>query len=264
MDTEQFWQENKRFITTLLAGLLVFFIGNTIVNRLYKGGIDAANGATARALRDLRGELYTASDRGLAEDENAALKMSYDTIVEAAAFRPRPEFSVKSSETAKQDYNFAVEAMRERLSDLASQRRAFLPDGLDLEFLQTTNVDAIERHLHAVDLLERALATALDSGVRRVRRIGIELDPAFRSRRGLGAIERTKVTVDTESTAEAVTQWLATVETPEEGAAVTSIRGQALPIESLEMSRVSTKDDEVRTVVTFLVVRVHEVEEAEE
>ena len=261
MDTEQFWQENKRFILTLAAGMLVFFIANATIERLYGSPIDAARTATTRATRDLSGDLYSASDRALAEEENAALLRGFERVVDSAAFKPRPSFHPTSDETAKSEAIFAMEGLRERLRDLASQTRTRLPDGLDLDSITTTNVDEIERRMHAMDLLERALSLALQAGVRNVRSISIDLDPAFRSSRGMGPIEKTKIMIDVESTAEAVTRWLALVETPDQN---DPMRSQALPIESLEMQRVSTKEDEVQTDVTFLVLRVHEIEEEEE
>ena len=261
MDTEQFWQENKRFILTLAAGMLVFFIANALIERVYGAPIDAARTATTRATRDLSDDLYSSSDRSLAEEENAALLEGFERIVQSAAFRPRPAFHPTSEASAKSEAIFAMEGVRERLRDLASQTRTRLPDGLDLDAITTTNVDEIERRMHAMDLVERALSLALQAGVRNVRSLSIDLDPAFRSSRGMGPIEKTKVTFDVESTADAVTRWLALVETPVED---DPMRSQALPIESLEMQRVSTKEDEVQTDVTFLVLRVHEIEEEEE
>lgn len=261
MDTEQFWQENKRFILTLAAGMLVFFIANATIERLYGAPIDSARTATTRAMRELSDDLYSSSDRELAEQENVALAAGFATVEESAAFKPRPEFRPSSAEAAKSEAIFAVEGVHERVRDLASRSRTRLPDGLDLDAITTTNVDEIERRMHAVDLLERALSLALRSGIRNVRSISIDLDPAFRSSRGIGPVERTKVTIDVESTAEAVTRWLALALTPDPN---DPMRSQALPIESLEMQRVSTKEDEVQTDVTFLVLRVHEVVEEDE
>ena len=159
-------------------------------------------------------DLYTLTDRALAEDENELLTASYAEMVEAVAFQPRPGFIADGSTAVKNIYTSAVERVRQRTADLASRNRAMLVDGLGLEMVQTTNVDEIERHLHALDMLERALVLGLESGVRRGRRVEIDLDPAFKSRRGLGAIERTKVSVETVSTADAVTRWPAMAETP--------------------------------------------------
>lgn len=264
MDLNEIWQEHKRFIITVVAGVLIFMIGNSVVASLYDGDISAEKGKMSRSASRLKGNLYTASDRALAESENDLLRASYDEMVAAVAFKPRPGFTGDSAATIKFAYGNAVEGVTDRLQDLASRNRALLVEGLGLETLTTPNVDEIERHLHALDMLERSVALALQAGVRRIRRIEIDLDPAFATRRGLGAIERTKVSIDAVSTAEAATRWLALAETPiastGEGTAGELIRSQPLPIGELDMTRVSAKDDEVRTNVTFLVVRVHETE----
>ena len=104
--------------------------------------------------------------------------------------------------------------------------------------------------------------------MRRGRRVEIDLDPALKSRRGLGAIERNSVSVETVSTADAVTRWLAMAETPlpatGEGGPGELVRSQPLPIHDLELTRVSAKDDEVRANITFMVVRVHDLDTGEE
>lgn len=268
MDLNEIWQEHKRFIVTVVAGLLTFFIANSVVNSLYDGDITRKLGTIRNSRAKLGKNLYTPTDRALAEDENELLTASYAEMVEAVAFQPRPGFIADGSTAVKNIYTSAVERVRQRTGDLASRNRAMLVDGLGLEMVQTTNVDEIERHLHALDMLERALVLALESGVRRVRRVEIDLDPAFKSRRGLSAIERTKVSIETVSTAEAVTRWLAMAETPlpatGEGGPGELIRSQPLPVHDLELTRVSAKDDEVRANITFMVVRVHDLDTGEE
>ncbi|MEM9802141.1 MAG: hypothetical protein AAGA20_17585 [Planctomycetota bacterium] len=262
MDLNEVWQENKRFITTMGAGLLVFLIGWMVIEGLYSDDIQRIQIANSRERSKLKDAMFTADDRELARDENEVLQEGYATVSEAAAFRPRPEFVLDPSKGEPQNVYFtAVENVRERLTDLASRKRAFLPDGLDLEMVKTRNIDAIERNLHAIDLLERTLVLALESGVGQVRGVEVRLDPAFRSRRGLGAIEKTQVTIDAISTPQAAARWLMATQTPADGGAESSVRLQPLPIESRDARRASNREELVRTSVTFLVVRVNEVEE---
>ncbi len=263
MDLNEIWQEHKRFILMVAAGFLTFFVANSVIEGMYRADIRSALRGVSKDRQTLADELYRASDREAAELENDALRVGYDKLVAASAFRPRAEFDLAQTPGTPQNaYITAVERLEDRLLDLASQKRAILPDGLGLETVQTLNVDLVERHLHAVDLLERAVQMALEAGVRRVRRIDVSLDPAFKSNRGLGAIERTKVQIETDSTAEAVTEWLTLAETPvgpDGGGTAASVRLQPLPFQDLEMSRVSNKENEVRTSITFVVVRVHEL-----
>ncbi|QDV06463.1 hypothetical protein Poly30_19730 [Planctomycetes bacterium Poly30] len=271
MDASEVWQENKKFIITVGSGLFVFLIGTMVINSLYMGDISNIQRATSKAQRELSGEMFSASDLGMAEDENEALRKLYETARAAAEFRPRPEFMLDpSGGSAQAAYQTAQALIRDRLGDLASRKRAFLPDGLDLEMQKTRNVDALERHMHALDMLERTLVLALESGVRQVRAIEIKLDPTFQRGRGLGAIERTEVTLDCVAPSEAITRWLSLCETPlaaadSESSSLAAIRAQALPVRELDLkSSQSKKDDDVRARVTFDVVRIHEIEEADE
>jgi len=263
MDLNEIWQEHKRFILTVAAGFLTFFVANSVIEGMFSADIRSANRTVRGDRAVLASNLYKADDRETAELENESLRRGYEELVAAAAFRPRPDFDLSQATASPQNtYITNVERVEDRLVDLASQKRAFLPDGLGLETVQTLNGDVVERHLHALDLLERAVEMALEAGVRRVRRIDVNLDPAFKSSRGLGAVERTTVQIETDSTAEAVTEWLALAETPlaegDTGLAA-SVRLQPLPFRDIEMSRVSTKENEVRASVTFVVIRVHEL-----
>lgn len=273
MDLNEIWQEHKRFIVTVAAGLLVFFIADSMVVSLYRGDIDAQRRSALDSKRRLAGSssdgLYTATDRELAEAENDVLRAGYGRMVEAVAFLPRPGFGLADAESSpKFLYQTAAEEVRGRLQDLASRSRAMLPDGLGIETVDTLNVDEIERHLHALDMLERVVTLALQAGVRRIKRIEIDLDPGFTSARGVGAVERTRVRVEAESTADAVVRWLGMAETPlpttGEGGPGELVRRQPLPVADLELRRVSSKDDEVQSNVTFVVVRVHELEAQED
>lgn len=266
MDLNDVWQENKRFIVTVGAGLIAFFIGWMVIDGMYLGDLRAVGRKSLRAIRDLNQELYSVDDRELARAENEALLASYERIAGAIEFVPRPEFQLEGADTSPQNvYSTMVETVRNRVGDLASRRRAFLPDGLGLEPRATANVDAIERDLHALDLLERALVLAVDSGVRQVRDVRILLDPAFTRRRGMGAIERTTIEVEVSAKPETVTRWLVRCETPIAGdssmsdAALVALRSQALPILSVDMQSQRSKAGELRAKVTFLVVRIHEL-----
>ena len=270
MDASEIWQENKKFIVAVGSGLLVFLIGDMVINSLYARDIRSTQSKVAKARRELGTEMFGAADLSQAEGENEELQRLYTMAQTASEFVPRPEFTLAASGSPQAAYQTAQAVVRDRVGDLASRKRAFLPDGLDLEMLKTQNVDALERHLHALDLLERSLVMALESGVRQVRSVEIKLDPAFKRGRGLGAIELTEVTMDCTAPSEAITRWLAMAETPlddasPENARMAAIRAQALAIQSVDLkSSQSKKDDDVRARVTFNVVRVHEIEVEEE
>ena len=95
-----------------------------------------------------------------------------------------------------------------------------------------------------------------EAGVKQIRAIKVDLDPAFCSRSGLGALEKTRVEFSMVADAEAVTRALSNTQ----GARY----GQVLPIEQFEIKSARSKKDEVRVDVTFLVVRLRESAGADE
>lgn len=261
MDLDEIWQEHKRFIVTVFAGMAVYFIGGTVLQSVYGAEISSARTAVARSRSALRDGMYDRADQRDAEEQNAALRERFAALESAVAFRPREGFTIPTDapDVAQNTYLTAVERVTADLEDLASRTRAALPDGLGLEMLETRNVGAIERHLEALDLLERATAMALDCGIRRIRSVRVELDSAFRAGRGFGAVERTTVSMELEGSPENVARWLAMVETPAEGdAPLAELRTQALPIQTLEARRASTKRSDALCNVTFVVVRLYD------
>ncbi|MEL6905295.1 MAG: hypothetical protein AAFP22_07815 [Planctomycetota bacterium] len=260
MDLNEIWQEHKRFIVTLCSAALLFFIGTTVVESVFGADRRAKSKAIAESARVLRDPHFTASDRRDAAELKEQLEERTRALEDAVAFVPRPGFLIETRAPAAAQNAFmdAGERLRSRLGDLASRRRAVLPDGLGIEMPGSRNVDVYERHLHALDLLERSLEIGLESGVRRVRNVRIELDRAFKTGRGLGPVERTEVTIEVEGDPEAVTAWIAACETPAEGArSGVDVRGQALPISSIEIRGASVKRSDLLATVTFLVVRIH-------
>ena len=84
MDLNETQQEHKRFIVTVVAGLLTFFIANSVVDSLYDGDINKKQGTIRRAGRSWPRTSTPRTDRVLAEDENE-LTASYAEMPEAVA-----------------------------------------------------------------------------------------------------------------------------------------------------------------------------------
>ena len=250
-----YWQENKRFLSLVGYGLLIFGIGWLILDGMYGGEVRTAKQTYGRARIALTKGRYSLADRDLARDENDALKGALADLGELVTFSPRPAFVLPSGNSieANRVYRESVERVRENLAVLAGRKRISLPQGLDLEMVKTNSFDVIERQLHALDLLERALTLAIEYDVKQIKRITLDLDPAFSARRGLGPVELSTVRIEAVSTPQTVTAWLQATQT--------HAHGQVLPIGDLEARTARAKQDELRVKVTFNVVRVHLTEE---
>ncbi len=252
MDMNDYWQENKRFLVTLGSGFLVFVIGLFVVQSLYGSDLSTAKRLRNRNRGDLNAERYSAAHRDEASDENDALRAAIDVLSQATAFQPRPGFVVEPGGSPSGTYFTRVEEVREDLDLLASRRRMNYPDGWGIEMLETNNLPEIERRLEALDLLERVARLAAESGVDRISRIVVKLDPGFGSRGGLGALERTSVTFSLLSSAESVTDLIVASQEPasDEGS------GGPLAIGQFSVENERNKIGSVKADIEFQVVRV--------
>lgn len=206
MNFSDYWQENKRFVTTVVGAVLVFFVAYSMLSGSYGAQARDARRDLSRIQDDLRKPMYGGADRDLAEQENEALRLALQELSNRTAFEPREEFRWNpAAGSASNLYFQRVAEVNDRLRRLASRSRARLPEELDLERLMTNDSNTIERHLDALDLIERVVTEALASGIESVDRIRVDLDPGFTSKQGLGAVERTRVQFDMSGPAESVT-----------------------------------------------------------
>ena len=144
MDLDEIWQEHKRFIVTVVAGMALYFIGGTVLDSVYGADIRDATSAVSRSKRALAQGMYDRADQRDAEEQNAALLERFAALERAVAFAPRDGFTIPTDapDVAQNTYLSAVERVSADLEDLASRTRAVLPDGLGLDMLETRNVGA--------------------------------------------------------------------------------------------------------------------------
>lgn len=247
-----FWQENKRLVTIAGCGLCVFLIGLLVIQSLYGSEVRAMDANVRRVRGELQKARYSASSRDEALAANEALRASLGALQGRIAFRPRPEFTLppgSATDKASSDYFAAVERVRESLQVLAGRKRIALPQGLELEPVMTNSVETYERYLAALDLLDRALRLAIEHNVKQIKRIRIDLDPAFRARRGMGAVEETTIEIKAASAPATITAWLQATQT--------EVFGQVLPIRDIEARTRRAKIDELDVSVTFSAIRLH-------
>lgn len=197
MDLNDTWQENKRFVLTVAAGVIVFVTGTMVVDALFKSELVALRRSADSAAARLRGEpMYSASDLDTAERENEELDRAVQELSRQVAFEPREAFRLDAKRgSASNQYFASVAGVREELLTLAGRSNLKLPEDLGLPALSPTREAEIVRYLEALDLIDRAVRLALSAGVERVDKIDIKLDPKLSSRQGVGNVERTRVAI---------------------------------------------------------------------
>jgi hypothetical protein len=195
MDLSNYWQENKRFLVTTACGVIVFAILWMVVDRYFGDDLRRQRSIVTTTTNKLaRDPMYAPADLDAAEKEHAALAAAVETLSKASAFAPRPQFVLDPRRgSPSSQYFAAVSAVREDLLRQGGRANMRLPEDLGLPALSPTREPDIVRYLEALDLVERAVRTALTTGCGRIDKIEIRLDPRLYSREGVGRIEKTRI-----------------------------------------------------------------------
>ncbi len=258
MDVNSYWQENKRFVTTVTVGAAVFFIAYLVVGGKYQGAITARRAELVRLEGDLKKSHFTTSDLDEAQGENEALKAAVGTLAARADFEPRERFRIDRSPgapSAGSQYLRALTEVHDTLIPRANRANLRLDPGLGMPSLSPTRDDQIERYLEALDVIDTVANLAIQCNVSRLERIAVRLDPGLSSRQGVGAIERTQIQFSFEGPSMPLTELLArTQRTPD---------GRPLLIQDVEMIATKGKPGDARLELTLVAARLLEPAEAE-
>jgi len=260
MSAQDWWQENKLFALATAGGGVVFLIGVMLVQTFYGDDLAKARRSVDLTNRKLGSEsMYGKAARDEAEARNQALQQAVTALKDAVHFVPRPFWSLDAKRgTASSQYFAAVAATREDLLQRAGRANARIPEELGLPALSPTKDGEIERYLAALDLVDRAVRTALAQGVARVDRIDIRLDPRLGSKDGVGRIEKTRVLFALSGAPKPLVDFLAATQDPSSTGGVEG--GAPLTVEKVELAPARNKADEAALEVVFIVARVERAE----
>lgn len=252
MDFNDYWQENKRFVTGVAMAVIVYLIATMMIGSSVGDDLRSAKSSLVRVDKDLREGRYSSADKTRADEQNAALRSAVDQLTGLVAFQPRPEFEVEDGRPIGSQYVERVSAVRDDLLRRAGRRKLRLPEDLGLPALAPTRDEEILRHLHALDLIERVVSDAIELGVERIDKIEIKLDPGLYSRQGVGLVERTRVRMKLSGASGPMVDLLARSQATGDG--------PALMIDELEILPERNKTQSSRMEVVFLVTYVQPLE----
>lgn len=256
MDLNEYWQENKRFVTLVALGLLVFLVAQLSLKSTYQGGLNEAKLSISAMQRGLRNTMHTASQRDEAQRQNDELRAAVEALSEIVEFQARPDFRLDPAQgSGSNQYLRALTRVRDDLIPRANRANLEIEDGLGMPRLSPTREEEIERYLEALDVIDTIVRYAIDTRVQRLDRIQIRLDSDLSSHRGLGRIERTRVHFTLTGSSLAMTRLLTRTQRGGDG--------RVLHIDELELTTSRNKDDELRLELGVLIARLHEPAEQE-
>jgi len=251
MDLGEYWQENKRFVTSVALGLVGFLVAASVIDSTFADDIGATSRRVSRLKSDLAKPMFDATDLAAVTAENEALREAVGRLEEATAFVPRDGFSVDAGlGSPSNQYLRTLAEVREELLPRVNRANVRVDPGVGMPELSPTRGDEILRYLEALDVVETVVRMVVDSGVRRIDDIQVKLDPGLSSRSGLGRVERTRVVFELAGPSRSVTNLLARTQRPPSG--------NALLLEDVELIPARNKEDEVRLEMTVVIARLHE------
>lgn len=254
MDLEGYWQENKRFLLSVAGGVALFVAGTFAIEGLAGSELAAQRRASTSTADKLRTEpLYGTADLAAAQAENEALTRAVAELTAAVDFVPREAFRYDPQKgPASNQYFATVSSTREDLLGRAGRANLKVPEDLGLPALSPTSEAEIERWLEALDLVDRAVRLAIAAGCERIDKVEIKLDPLLSSRQGVGAVERTRVTLSLSGPPWPQVRLLAASQSPE-----LVPGGAPLCVEKVDMApRGKGRAEEASLELVLLVARV--------
>ena len=263
MDLNDIWQENKRFITAVMGGVVVFLIGLLVIQSLYGDELAATRRTKSKLERQLSESRYGSSERELARSDNESLSAALEELAEAVEFEARADFrSSSSTGSSINQYHRTVARVREQLVTRAGRANLFLDTDLGLPDLSPSEDEEIARYLDALDAVARTVHWSIRAGVERIDDVRIRLDPGLGSRKGVGAVERTRVEFEFAGTGEALTALLRATQRPRvEGLPDTD---QPLSIATMELRPARNRGEKSKLSLSIDLVRLHGAAQAEE
>ncbi len=250
MDLNEYWQENKRFVLSVLGGCIVFLIVNQVVDSAIGDDLRAQRRTRTSVEKKLKDPRFGAQDLARARSQYSSLIAAQEELAKSVGYPTRPEFQLDPQKGSAGGQYFSIGSnVREDLLRRAGARNIRVAQDLGLPALAPTREDELARHLDALDLLERVINLGIEERVERIEKIDIKLDPGLRGRHGVGTVEKTRVSMKLVGNSGPVMRLIAATQDKS--------RGRSILIEELEVLPERTKKDQVRADITFIASRLH-------
>lgn len=252
MDFDEYWQENKRFVGLVFAAFVVFLIARGVISSTLGGDVKAQTLALSKAEGKLKTAMYNAQDRDAAKAQNDELRALVGALAEEVEFVPRPGFDLEGARSASSRYHSTLAKVREELLPRAGRANMALDGDLGQPELSPTRSEEIARYLEGLDLVDRIAQLAIETRVAGVDDLVVSLDPALRSKDGVGDLERTRVRAKLDGSGDRLLEFLRRSLRPE-----LVPGGQPFVIEHIDM-RTKKRGGGAELDLIFNVVRLHD------
>lgn len=256
MDLDGYWQENKRFVTSVAGGGLAFLIGWYVIDSNLGGELQRMQARRARLQGDLAEPMYGTSDLDRAKAENEALRKALGELREHTEFQAREAFALRADQAPSSRYVSVVSLVRETLLQDAGRAGLVVPADLGLPTLAPTREAEIERTLEALDAVERFVRLAMAARVQRIDQIRVRLDSRLLAGKPIADLERTQIEITLTGPSEPIVRLLELCAEP--------VDGRTLLVGRAEVKDARGKRNEVRLELELAVTHPHGLGQVED
>ena len=256
MDIGNYWQENKRFLTTVGVGVAVFFAVWTAIDSYLGADLRAQQAKKSRLEGEPRQPLFSSADLERAQSENRALVEVCGALRKVVEFAPRPEFRMEKGTPATSRYFNVLERTRDDLKRKSGRAGLALPGDLGMPAVAPTKEAELARYLEALDAIEQTVQLAIEAGCTRIDTIRVKLDSRLLSGKAFDDEEKTLIELKLSGESMPMTRLLTLLQDPR--------HGRVLQVEKVEIDPARSKNaEEVKSELTLLVAHLNRVGLAE-
>lgn len=197
MNFDAFWQTHRRFILGLGGGIIAFFILLAITGGGPAEDFKRSSSNIARTKRQLKtGEMYGSAEVSALEERLNSLRERNEQLGKQILPPFRPRFQIPSGTPAAQHYIGLTGELRDEILGWALRRNCDVDETLGLPPVSPSQPQQIERILHGLDVVDRAVHIAVESGAAEVDKIRIAQKGRRRSGRNASTLDLTPVTME--------------------------------------------------------------------
>jgi hypothetical protein len=188
MDAAAFWQENKRWVIGVALGVMVYFLGKSIVGSYYDPAAVRRQARTV-ARQDQGTELYDRKAREAALAEGGLLAAELEKLRAELTFASDPRYQLEGKAMAPEDYLAQVgRALKQSVVQEANRLGVQVQDK-DLQWPSPVVPDEIRGVLLGLELIDDATRRLFEA-----HRQAVKADPEVMGLRAIGQfrIEETR------------------------------------------------------------------------
>lgn len=251
MDLNNYWQENKRFLTSVGVGVVVFLVAWYAVDSTLGDELRAQRAQKTRREADLRQPMFTVSHLDRAKAQHEALGAACEALRKHVEFVARAEFRLEKGQPATSRYFSVVERTRDELKRTAGRAGLAIPLDLGMPAVAPTKEAELARYLEALDAVDQLVRTAVRAGATRIDQLRVKLDPRVLSGRPFEDLEKTQVEVRMIGASLPLARLVALLQDP-----AAAPGGRTLLVERCDIEPARLKNEQVKMELVLSIAHV--------